>query len=91
MDAEVDADPGILRQQSCGCRQERRVSGDVLFRGSVGRTDLRAATRPLFQTVPDKLFACPRDVRLSRPRTRGRPSSTSAEQPFVGVNAPWPN
>ena len=95
MDAEVVLTPGHSPGSiSLWMPPESAVfSGDVLFRGSVGRTDLPGGDAAmLFQTVRDKLFVLPDETYVYP----GHGSRTTIEyerqnNPFVGVNAPWPD
>ncbi len=94
MDVEVMLTPGHSPGSiSLWMPPESAVfSGDVLFRGSVGRTDLPGGdSLTLFHTVREKLFVLP-DETFVYP---GHGSRTTIEyerqnNPYVGVNAPWP-
>ncbi len=64
------------------------LGGDVLFAGSVGRTDLAYGDGPLlFAGIRSKLFDLPDDTRVfpghGPPTTIGRERRTN---PFVGEN-----
>ena len=62
--------------------------GDVLFAGSIGRTDLGGSLPTLLQGIRSKLFSLP-DATVIYPG-HGRPTTIGAEKktnPFVGESA----
>jgi glyoxylase-like metal-dependent hydrolase (beta-lactamase superfamily II) len=67
-------------------------SGDVLFRGGIGRTDLPGSDfKTLFYTIRDKLFILP-DETFVYPGHGSRTTIGYERQnnTWVGVNAAWP-